>query len=45
VISEAFFQQPEETRRRYPDFYDQLGLFYRQDPAARAQAPALAARS
>jgi len=35
VISEAFFEAPNETRRRYPDVYDQLRLFYRQDPAAR----------
>jgi Mlc titration factor MtfA (ptsG expression regulator) len=34
VISEAFFQQGAETKRRYPDVYDQLKLFYRQDPAA-----------
>ena len=33
VISEAFFEQPAETKRRYPDVYDQLKLFYRQDPA------------
>ena len=33
VISEAFFTDPDETRRRYPDVYDQLKLFYRQDPA------------
>jgi Mlc titration factor MtfA (ptsG expression regulator) len=32
VISEAFFEQPAETKRRYPDVYDQLRLFYRQDP-------------
>jgi Mlc titration factor MtfA (ptsG expression regulator) len=38
VISEAFFEQPQETRRRYPDVYDQLRLFYRQDPAARGPA-------
>ena len=36
VISEAFFREPAETKRRYPDVYDQLGLFYRQDPARRA---------
>jgi Mlc titration factor MtfA (ptsG expression regulator) len=36
VLSEAFFQDPRETRRRYPDAYDQLKLFYRQDPAAGA---------
>jgi Mlc titration factor MtfA (ptsG expression regulator) len=35
VLSEAFFEDPAETRRRYPDFYEQLKLFYRQDPAAR----------
>jgi Mlc titration factor MtfA (ptsG expression regulator) len=33
VVSEAFFQQPAETRRRYPDVYEQLKLFYRQDPS------------
>jgi Mlc titration factor MtfA (ptsG expression regulator) len=36
VISEAFFEDPAETKRRYPDVYEQLRLFYRQDPAARA---------
>jgi hypothetical protein len=36
VISEAFFQEPKETQRRYPDFYDQLKLFYKQDPASRS---------
>jgi hypothetical protein len=35
VMSEAFFREPQETKRRYPDVYDQLKLFYRQDPAAR----------
>jgi MtfA peptidase len=35
VISEAFFAHPAETKRRYPDVYEQLVLFYRQDPAAR----------
>jgi Mlc titration factor MtfA (ptsG expression regulator) len=35
VISEAFFEDPAETKRRYPDVYDQLRLFYRQDPAGR----------
>jgi len=35
VLSEAFFQDGAETRRRYPAFYEQLALFYKQDPAAR----------
>ena len=34
VISEAFFRDSAETRRRYPGVYRQLALFYRQDPAA-----------
>jgi len=33
VISEAFFTEPAETRRRYPDLFDQLKLFYKQEPA------------
>jgi Mlc titration factor MtfA (ptsG expression regulator) len=33
VISEAFFEHPAQTRRRYPAVYEQLKLFYRQDPA------------
>jgi hypothetical protein len=33
VISEAFFERPAETRRRYPRVYQQLKLFYRQEPA------------
>ncbi len=35
VISEAFFEAPNETKRRYPDVYEQLKQFYRQDPANR----------
>jgi len=38
VVSEAFFEDPKETRRRYPDVYDQLKRFYKQDPAARSAA-------
>ena len=33
VLSERFFVEGKETKRRYPDVYDQLRLFYRQDPA------------
>jgi Mlc titration factor MtfA (ptsG expression regulator) len=33
VVSEAFFESPAETKRRYPAVYEQLKLFYRQDPA------------
>ena len=30
----SFFREPRETKRRYPNVYDQLVLFYRQDPNA-----------
>ena len=33
VVSEAFFEHPAETKRRYPAVYEQLRLFYRQEPA------------
>jgi Mlc titration factor MtfA (ptsG expression regulator) len=33
VVSEAFFEHPAETRRRYPEVYEQLKLFYRQEPS------------
>ena len=35
VLSEAFFECPREVRDEYPELYEQLGCFYRQDPAAR----------
>ncbi|MDD5249002.1 MAG: zinc-dependent peptidase [Rhodocyclaceae bacterium] len=36
VMSEAFFQTPALLRDEYPQVYDQLRLFYRQDPATTA---------
>jgi Mlc titration factor MtfA (ptsG expression regulator) len=35
VFSEAFFEIPRAVRDEYPDVYEQLSAFYRQDPAAR----------
>jgi len=35
VMSEAFFEIPRAVSGLYPRVYDQLRLFYRQDPAAR----------
>ena len=35
VMSEAFFEAPALVRDAYPAVYEQLALFYRQDPAAR----------
>lgn len=37
VASEAFFESPVGVRALYPDVYEQLRLFYRQDPAARME--------
>jgi Mlc titration factor MtfA (ptsG expression regulator) len=38
VGSEAFFEAPEMLAPAYPAVYEQLRLFYRQDPLARARA-------
>lgn len=35
VLSEAFFTMPHSVRESYPAVYQQLALFYRQDPLAR----------
>jgi MtfA peptidase len=35
VATETFFSKPAELRSRYPDLYDELKGFYRQDPAER----------
>jgi MtfA peptidase len=34
VATETFFEKPAEMQRRYPDLYEELKGFYRQDPAA-----------
>jgi Mlc titration factor MtfA (ptsG expression regulator) len=35
VVSEAFFEMPDIVRAVYPQVYEQLAQFYRQDPAHR----------
>jgi MtfA peptidase len=35
VVTEMFFGKPEKLKRRHTLLYNQLALFYRQDPAAR----------
>jgi Mlc titration factor MtfA (ptsG expression regulator) len=35
VVSEAFFEMPLLVKQRFPRVYEQLVLFYRQDPARR----------
>jgi len=34
VASECFFEKPEQLKRARPALYDQLQLFYQQDPSA-----------
>ena len=38
VVSEVFFEWPHELKADYPEVYEQLALFYRQDPALRLPA-------
>ena len=38
VVSEVFFELPEALVAHYPEVYDQLVMFYRQDPAKRELA-------
>jgi len=35
VVTEAFFEKPIQLKHRHPSLYEQLNLFYRQDPARR----------
>lgn len=35
VISEVFFERPDVVLNHYPEVYEQLRLFYRQDPHTR----------
>ena len=32
VATETFFEKPVQLKRKHPDLYDELKLFYRQDP-------------
>jgi len=34
VVTEAFFERPAPLRKKHPALYDELKLFYRQDPLA-----------
>jgi Mlc titration factor MtfA (ptsG expression regulator) len=39
VASETFFTDPHALKEEFPGLYEQLKLFYRQDPAARLPPP------
>lgn len=34
VVTETFFEKPRQLQRRHPALYEQLRLFYQQDPVA-----------
>jgi Mlc titration factor MtfA (ptsG expression regulator) len=38
VSTECFFEKPQELKSSYPDLYEQLKQFYRQDPASYLQS-------
>ena len=33
VVTEMFFEKPQQMRKRHPELYAELATFYRQDPA------------
>jgi Mlc titration factor MtfA (ptsG expression regulator) len=35
VATEAFFEKPLQLRNKHPELYEELALYYRQDPAKR----------
>ena len=35
VITEYFFEQPQQLKQQHPELYEELKEYYRQDPAAR----------
>lgn len=34
VVTEVFFERPRELKARYPELYEQMLLYYQQDPAS-----------
>lgn len=40
VVTEAFFENPHQLKAHHPALYEQLALFYRQDPAERFETEA-----
>jgi Mlc titration factor MtfA (ptsG expression regulator) len=34
VVTEYFFEQPQQLKERHPELYEELKVYYRQDPAA-----------
>ncbi|MGA2605714.1 MAG: M90 family metallopeptidase [Verrucomicrobiia bacterium] len=34
VVTEYFFEQPQQLKERHPELYEELKLYYQQDPAA-----------
>jgi Mlc titration factor MtfA (ptsG expression regulator) len=45
VVTEAFFEKPVQLRSRHPELYEQLAMFYQQNPARLWARDSLSARS
>ena len=39
VVTETFFEKPQQLKARHPELYEQLAQYYKQDPAARRAHP------
>lgn len=39
VVTETFFERPRALKSRHPELYEQLRIFYKQDPAALMKRP------
>jgi Mlc titration factor MtfA (ptsG expression regulator) len=37
VLTECFFEKPAQLRKKHPELYEQVRLYYQQDPAARVR--------
>ena len=35
VVTEAFFEKPVQLKQRHPGLYEQMALFFQQDPVKR----------
>jgi hypothetical protein len=38
VVTEYFFEQPQQIKERHPELYEELKLYYGQDPASTGSA-------
>lgn len=39
VVTEAFFERPRSLKKKHPDLYEELAMFYKQDPVTYRKPP------